>query len=149
MRSEMLTVSLLAGAAACWTAVAAPELRAAWGTWARFVRRVLRTDRVELDLAQADLGWLSTTRWLLLRCGLAALAGLIGLSIFGLPVLGLVAALAAYHLFGLGLESRRRRMESRRQRALLDAVRFGVSVMSRAGGALQMLRSLAESGPID
>jgi tight adherence protein B len=149
MTAELLLVLLLVGATACWAALAAPELPGARRAGARLLRRVLLADRLQVDLAQAELGWLSTTRWLALRWGLAALAGVAGHLLFGLPVLGLVAALVAYHLVRLGLESRRRRVETRRQRALLDATRFGVSVMSRAGSALQMLRSLAESGPID
>jgi Flp pilus assembly protein TadB len=46
------------------------------------------------------------------------------------------------------LERRRRRLESVRQQALLDAVRYGAAVMSRAGNALQMVRSLSETGPM-
>lgn len=149
MGGDLVLGLLVAAAAICWVAVAAPEVPAV-GRWlARHVHGVLRVDRVRVDLAQADLRWMSAARWLTLRWGLSALAGVVGYLLFGLPVLGLVASLAAYHLAGLWLESRRRRVEARRQRALLDAVRFGVSVMSRAGAALQMLRSLSETGPSD
>jgi tight adherence protein B len=149
MRAELVTIAALAGAAACWAALAVPELPAVSAAVARRMHRLFRIDRVGVDLAQAELSWISPWRWLALRWGLAALAGAAGYALFGLAVIGLVAAVAAHHLMALGLESRRRRAEARRQRALLDAIRFGVAVMSRAGGALQMLRALAEGGPAD
>jgi len=68
---------------------------------------------------------------------------------FGLPVLGLVAFVVTYHLAGVALEAKRRGFESRRQQALLEAVRHGIAVMSRAGSATQMLEALAESGPYE
>ena len=147
MGTELFLALLLATAAVCWAAVAAPELPAARRALVRLTCRALSVDRARVDLAQADLHWMSAATWLTLRLGASLVAGVAGYLLFGLPVLGLVAALAAYHLAGLWLESRRRRVEDRRQRALLDAIRFGVSVMSRAGVALQMLRSLAETGP--
>lgn len=144
-----IAVAALLGAAACWAALAAPEVKAARLAMGRFLHRALRLEQVEVDLAQAELRWISPRQWIALRWALAALASIAAYAVFGLVVVGLVAALAAYHLMGLALESRRRRAEARRQQALLDAVRFGVSVMSRAGGALQMLRALAETGPVD
>jgi tight adherence protein B len=146
---ELVLILGLAGATACWIMLVAPELPAAL-RWVRgAARRLLRMDRVAVDLAQADLRWLSPTLWVAARLGIATAAALIAYLIFGLVVLGLVAALAAYHLVGLGLEARRRQAEARRQHALLDAMRFGVSVMSRAGGTLQMLRALSLNGPIE
>jgi len=149
MRAELVAALALAGAAACWAALAAPEAPAMGRSVGRLLHRALHVDRLQVDLAQAELAWISPHRWLALRWGAAAAAGAAGYLVFGLVVMGLVAALAAYHLIGLSLESRRRQVEASRQVALLDAIRFGVSVMSRAGGALQMLRSLAEAGPGD
>ncbi len=149
MDVEIIAFVALAGAAVCWVVLVAPELPSAWAWLRRSVRRVLRVDQVAIDLAQADLRWLAPSAWIAVRWTLSAVAGLVAYLVFGLVVLGLVAALAAYHLVGLGLEALRRQAEARRQRALLDAMRFGVSVMSRAGGALQMLQALSESGPIE
>ncbi len=149
MVAEIVAFVALAGAAVCWVVLVSPELPTAWRWLRGSVRRVLRVDQVAVDLAQADLRWLTPTSWIAVRWGLAVVAGLVAYLVFGLVVLGLVAALATYHVVGLGLEARRRQAESRRQRALLDAMRFGVSVMSRAGGALQMLQALSQSGPIE
>jgi tight adherence protein B len=144
---ELVAVAAVLGGAACWAVLAAPEIPAARAALSRLLHRALKIERVEVDLAQAELRSISPHQWIALRWGIAALAGAAAYVVFGLVVVAMVAALAAYHLVGLGLESRRRQAEAKRQRALLDAIRFGVSVMSRAGGALQMLRSLAESGP--
>jgi tight adherence protein B len=146
---EIVTFVALAGAAVCWAVLVAPEVPTASSWLRRSIRRVLRVDQVAIDLAQADLRWISPAWWIVARWSLAAVAGLIAYLVFGLVVLGLVAALATYHVVGLALEARRRQAEARRQRALLDAMRFGVSVMSRAGGALQMLQALSQSGPIE
>jgi Flp pilus assembly protein TadB len=110
---------------------------------------LFRLERVADDLAQAGLRSMSPWQWVGVRWGLAAVAGVAGYLAFGLAMIGMVTGLATYHLLALALESRRRQAEARRQRALLDAIRFGVSVMARAGGTLLMLRALAESGPID
>jgi tight adherence protein B len=150
MRPELVAAALaLLGTAICLAVLAAPELPALEHLAARLLGRAFHMERIEVDLAQAELDWISPGAWLVLRWAAAVVAGILGYLVFGLVVVGLVAALAAYHLVGLGLESRRRKVEARRQRALLDAVRVAVSLMSRAGGALQMLRSLAESGPVD
>jgi tight adherence protein B len=149
MAAELVAVLGLAGAAVCWVVLAAPELPPLWRWLQRAARRGLHVDRLAVDLAQAELPWFTPASWIAVRWCLAVIAGLIAYLVFGLVVLGLVAALAAYHLAGLGLEARRRQAETRRQRALLDAMRFGVSVMSRAGGALQMLHALAQSGPVE
>ena len=147
--AELVAELGLAGAAICWIVLVAPELPAAWRSLSRTLRRSLHVDQLAVDLAQADLAWLSPQSWIAIRWCLALAAGLVAYLVFGLVVLGAVAALAAYHLIGLALEARRRQVAARRQRALLDAVRFGVSVMSRAGGALQMLQTLSRSGPME
>jgi tight adherence protein B len=149
MAADLLAVLILVAAAICWAVVALPELPAAWRWLRRTVRRWLRVDRAAVDLAQAGLPWLSPWSWTAARWCLAAVTGLVAYLVFGLAVLALVAALAAYHLAGLGLEARRRQAEAIRQRALLEAMRFGVSVMSRSGGALQMLQTLAAGGPFE
>jgi Flp pilus assembly protein TadB len=149
MGAELVTAIALCGAAVCWVALAAPELPAMRRAVARRLRQALRIDRIAADLAQAEIRWISPWRWLAARWGVAAIAGAAGYLAFGLLIIGLVAALAAHHLMALGLEARRRQVEARRQRALLDAIRFGVAVMARSGGALQMLRALAAGGPVD
>src|SRR5258708_7326261 len=128
MAPEFVAIVALAGAAACWVALAAPEVPAARRAAAGPLWSLFRIERVHDDLTQADLRWISPWRWVALRWALAAVAGAAGWAAFGLVVVGLVATLAAYHIVGLALESRRRRAEARRQRALLDAIRFGVSV---------------------
>jgi tight adherence protein B len=149
MVAEIVAFVALAGAAVCWFVLVAPDLPFAWRWLRRSVRRALRIDRVAIDLAQAELRWFTPASWIATRWTVSVVGGLVAYLVFGLVVLGLVAALAAYHLVGLALEARRRQAESTRQRALLDAMRFGVSVMSRAGGALQMLQALSQNGPIE
>ena len=109
----------------------------------------LRPETVRVALAQAGLDSIPTEVWILLRAGGALLAGVVAWAWFGLPVLGLVAFVITYHLAGVALEAKRRGFESRRQEALLEAVRHGIAVMSRAGSATQMLEALAESGPYE
>jgi Flp pilus assembly protein TadB len=60
-----------------------------------------------------------------------------------------IAFLVVYYLMGTALEFRRRRFESLRQEALLEAVRHGIAVMSRAGNATSMLEALADGGPFE
>jgi tight adherence protein B len=144
---ELLIALGLLGAGLCWLILAAPLLQDLAGQIRQALRRLLSLERVRVDLAQANLSWLRPPAWLAIRWGTAALAAVVGLWLFGLPVLALVAALAAYHLLGWALESRRRQAEMARQRALLDALRFGIAVMTIAGGAVQMLQALASSGP--
>src|SRR2546430_2625012 len=146
--AELAAGLVLAGAAVCWCFVAAPELPALRDWLLGTASRLLRVEWVRVDLAQAELHWLSPWRWIGLRLLLAILAGVAGYLLFDLTVIGL-EAVAAYHLLGLGLEARRRQVEARRQRALLDAIRFGISVMSRSGGAFQMLQALSENGPVE
>jgi len=87
--------------------------------------------------------------WILSRIGVALAAASIAWAWFRLPVLGLIAFLVVYHLIGTALEFRRRGFEARHQEALLEAVRHGAAVMSRAGNATSMLESLADSGPFE
>lgn len=138
----------LVGAFVCWCALAAPELPALARAAGHRARELLRLDAVRVDLAQAELRFLSPGAWVAVRWGLAAVTGVLGHLVFGLPVVALVVALATYHLLGTALESRRRQVEAARQRALLDAIRYGSSVISRAGSAFQMLEALAGGGPI-
>jgi tight adherence protein B len=149
MWTELLVGLALVGAAACWIALAAREWRAVREWLAHRLMRVLAIDQTRVTLAQAELGWVAPGAWIGARWAVALLAGLLGYGLFGLVVIAAVSSLAAYHLLGFALESQRRRAEARRQRALLDAIRFGVSVMSRAGGAMHMLEALRDSGPID
>src|SRR5262249_4775340 len=135
MAADLIALAILAVAAVCWTVVASPELPPAWRWLRRSVGRWVRVDKTAVDLSQAGLARVPPWAWIVARWCLAAVAGLVAYTGFGLVVLGLVAALAAYHLAGLGLEARRRQAEASRQRALLEAMRFGVSVMSRSGGA--------------
>ena len=99
-------------------------------------------------MAQAELGGLPVEAWIGGRFGLSILAAGVAWLYFDLAILAPLAALMAYHTAGVLLERRRRRLETIRQQALLDAVRYGAAVMSRAGNALQMVRSLAETGPM-
>lgn len=114
------------------------------GTW----RRLSWVERQRETLAQAELGAVSVEAWMASRLGLSLVAGVVAWLYFDVPVLPPIAALMAFHIAGLLLERRRRRLEAVRQQALLDAVRYGAAVMSRAGNALQMVRSLSESGPV-
>jgi tight adherence protein B len=145
----LIAAVALAGAAACWAALAAPEFPAVASAIAHRALAWLDLEQARTVLAQAELGWLSPGAWVAIRWGLSALAGLLAYLLLGLIVIGPIAFLTTYHLFGLSLEARRLRAEERRQRALLDAVRAGIGIMSRAGGALNMLEALRDSGPFD
>ena len=147
MNLTLLSVLALIGAAICWCALAAPELISARRAIARWARGVLQLEAVRVDLAQAELHGVSPGAWVALRWGAAAAAALLGYAVFGIAVIGPVLALAVYHLLGIGLEARRRQVEAERQRALLDAIRFGSSVIARAGSGFQMLEALASGGP--
>ena len=105
-------------------------------------------ERQQESLAQAELGALPVQRWIAGRLGLSLLAGGVAWLYFGVAILAPLAAVMTNHVAGLLLERRRRRLESVRQQALLDAVRYGAAVMSKAGNALQVVRSLAETGPV-
>ena len=87
--------------------------------------------------------------WIPARVAVAVAAATIAWMWFSLPVLGLIAFLVVYHLIGTALEFRRRGYEARHQEALLEAVRHGIAVMSRAGNATSMLEALADGGPFE
>ena len=115
----------------------------------RRIGGLIQPDSVRVALAQAGLESVPVPAWMLARLGLATGAAAIAWAWFRLPVLGVIAFLVVYYLMGTGLEFRRRRFESRRQDALLEAVRHGIAVMSRAGNATSMLEALADGGPFE
>src|SRR5713226_8308547 len=140
----------LAGAAVSWLVMTIPELRDRGHLWSRVRQRLIGVMGVEtarVALVQADLDWLAVRWWLGLRLGLSVAAGVLTFALFHLWVLAGLGILACYYLAGLALEFRRRRVQLARQRALLDAIRYGAAVMSRAGNVLQMLSALADHGP--
>src|SRR5487761_510216 len=145
----LLVAAALIGALLCVGVIAAGDLRVGLRWVRRRTAMALRPEAVRVALAQAGLDSIPTEAWVGLRTGGALLAGLVAWAWFGLPVLGLVAFVVTYHLAGVALEAKRRGFESRRQQALLEAVRHGIAVMSRAGSATQMLEALAESGPYE
>src|SRR5438067_9979436 len=140
----------LAGAAVSWLVMTIPELRDRGHLWSKVRRRLIGVMGVEtarIALVQADLDWLAVRWWLGVRLGLSIAAGVLTFALFHLWVLAGLSILACYYLAGLALEFRRRRVQLARQRALLDAIRYGAAVMSRSGNLLQMLTALAEHGP--
>src|ERR1700737_4652867 len=139
----LLVAGALVGALLCLGVIVAGDLRVGLRWVRRRLAMALRPETVRVALAQAGLDSIPTEVWILLRAGVVAWAWC------GLPVLGLVAFVITYHLAGVALEAKRRGFESRRQQALLEAVRHGIAVMSRAGSATQMLEALAESGPYE
>src|SRR5438034_10814657 len=139
----------LAGAAISWLVMTIPELRDRGHLWSRVRRRLIGVMGVEtarIALVQADLDWLAVRWWLGVRLGLSSAAGVLTFGLFHLWVLAGLSILACHYLAGLALEFRRRRVQLARQRALLDAIRYGAAVMSRSGNLLQMLTALAEHG---
>lgn len=145
--ARLLVFGALGAAVLCLVVVAWPDLRRSAAWLRRLARRILRLEAARLSLAQAGLHTIPVPAWIGGRFGLALLAGLVAWFWFGFPVLGLIGFVVVYHLLGVALEVRRRRAEARRQEALLEAIGYGVAVMSRAGNATQMLEALAESGP--
>ncbi|HEY8922517.1 MAG TPA: type II secretion system F family protein, partial [Candidatus Limnocylindria bacterium] len=145
----LLIVAGLTIAFACLAAMAADDLSAASRRVRRRVGRLVRPESVRVALAQAGLTSIPVPAWILSRTGLAVAAAAIAWAWFGLPVLGLIAFLVVYHLIGTALEFRRRGFEARHQEALLEAVRHGIAVMSRAGNATSMLEALADGGPFE
>ncbi len=102
----------------------------------------------EVALRQAGAHALRVWAWIGGRLGLSLAAGLLAWAYFGVLVLAPLVALVVHHIIGLGLERRRRRTEEARQQALLDAIRYGAAVMARAGNPMQMIRALAQTGPV-
>ncbi len=143
----LLVVGALAGALVCLAIMAIDDLASVAGWLRRRAGRLLQPEPVRVALAQAGLDSIPVPAWLLGRLGASLLAGAAAWAWFGLPVLGLITFLVIHHLIGVALEIRRRRFEARRQEALLEAVRHGIAVMSRAGSATQMLEALAAGGP--
>ncbi len=140
----------LAGAAVSWLVMTIPEMRNRGQLRSKLRRRligVLGVETARTALVQADLDWLAVRWWLGGRFGLAIAAGVLTFALFHLWVLAGLSVLVSYYLAGLALEFRRRRVQLARQRALLDAIRYGAAVMSRSGNLLQMLTALAEHGP--
>ena len=122
-----------------------------WGSlkqaMAARLRRALGLERAREDLAQAGLSWLSEGGWIGIRGGISILIALLAFAVFRVLVLSLLGGLISYHLIGLALEARRRRVLLERQRALLEAIGYGAAVMSRGGNATEMLKALARTGP--
>ena len=145
---EILLAVSLAGALSFGLVLLAPDVGALRSALLLGAKDSRRLERVRVDLAQAELADIPPLLWVAIRVGTAVAVGLAALALFHLAVLAAVAFLAVYHLGGLLLERRRRSAEERRQRALLDALAYGASVMSRAGSATQMIESLAVSGPL-
>jgi tight adherence protein B len=143
----LLVVAGLTIAFACLAAMAVDDLAAVFGRARRRVGRLVRPESVRVALAQAGLTSIPVPAWILSRIGFALAAAAIAWAWFRLPVLGLIAFLVVHHLIGTALEFRRRGFEARHQEALLEAVRHGIAVMSRAGNATSMLEALAEGGP--
>jgi len=149
-RAEILVFIGLAGAALSWLVMTIPELRDGGYLWSRVRQRLIGVMGVEtarIALVQADLDWLAVPWWLGVRLGLSIATGVLTFALFHLWVLAGLSIVASYYLAGLALEFRRRRVQLARQRALLDAIRYGSAVMSRSGNLLQMLTALAEHGP--
>jgi Flp pilus assembly protein TadB len=139
-----------AGAGLCLVALVAStrrEVAPMWRWLRRSLRRSFRIEAAQSALAQANLEWVPVRLWITARLGAALVAGAAAFALFRLWILAGLTVLAVYQLAGGALERRRRRMQLVRHRALLEAVRYGAAVMSRAGNAVQMLAALADHGP--
>jgi Flp pilus assembly protein TadB len=137
----------LCGVSICWLALTVVSAVQARRWLARVVRRAGWVHRQGVALRQAELGWIPMWWWAGLRVAMPIMAGLLAYAFFRIAVLAALAAVAAHHLMGLLLELRRRRAEAARHSALLDAFRYGAGMMARAGNALQMVKTLSETGP--
>ncbi len=138
------------GASLCLIALVASDRSYIAQLWARLrllLQRPLRIEAAQGSLVQANLEWIPVRLWVALRLGAAVVAGVAAYALFHLWLLAVLTILAIYQLAGGGLERRRRRIQLARHRALLEAVRYGAAVMSRAGNALQMMTALADHGP--
>lgn len=148
-RTILLTVGLV-GAAFCWLLLVMPEgsnLTRLQSPLRRRVWRLLGVDGARVALVQTDLDWLPLRVWIGGRIGAAVVVALVTYWLFQLWVLAGLALVGCYQLTGWALELQRRRVQLARHRALLDAIRYGAAVMSRAGNVLQMLSALADHGP--
>jgi Flp pilus assembly protein TadB len=137
----------LAGAVICVLLLVEPDWGGLRARLTQRAARVLAVERAREDLAQAGMPWLPAEAWIAVRVGGSVIAGLVSYLAFGVAVLGLVGCLATYHLLGLAMEHRRRSRQLERQQALLEAIRYGASVMARGGNATEMLIALARNGP--
>jgi tight adherence protein B len=135
------------GMAVCLAILIDPSLMKMGGRLSPPIARLFAADQIRVELAQAGLGDVSVAAWTVTRIGVAAISGLLTYLVFGVLVLAVVALLAVYHLIGLALEARRRRVQLKRERALLEAIRYGAALMARGGNATDMVKSLARSGP--
>ncbi|MHB8507389.1 MAG: type II secretion system F family protein [Candidatus Dormibacteria bacterium] len=147
-RAGLLAVGAV-GTSACWLALTVFSYHDARNWLSRLGRRLTWAQKQGVALRQAGLGSIRTWWWVGLRVAGPLLAGAAALAFFRIPILGLLAALAIHHLMGLVLELRRRGAVAHRQAALLDALRYGAAMMARAGNALQMVNSLADTGPFE
>ncbi len=137
----------LAGTVVCVLLLVEPDWSGLRAGLEQRAARLLAVERAREDLAQAGMPWLPAEAWIALRIGGSLVVALLVYLVFGVLVLALVGCLATYHLLGLGLERRRRRRQLERQQALLEAIRYGASVMARGGNATDMVTALAQSGP--
>lgn len=137
----------LFGASICVAILIDPSLLRVASRFRTTFWRLLAAERIRTELAQAGLEDVSVMSWLLARIGLAAIIGFLTYAVFGVLVLAVVAFLVVYHLVGLGLEARRRQVQLDRERALLEAFRYGAALMARGGNATDMLKGLSRSGP--
>jgi len=147
--SGLLLLGLL-GAAACLLLLVLPQRADLTQLGSRLqgqLARALGTESARIALLQTDLDWIPVPVWIGARLGAALVAAAAAFWLFRLWVLACLALFASYQLVGWGLELQRRRTQLARHRALLDAVRYGAAVMSRAGNVLQMLGALADHGP--
>ncbi len=147
MNRNLLVLSLLGATVCGLLLIASDRPEGLWRASRRWLAGALGTERARVALLQADLSGISVPLWIGIRLGGAAVTSLVMYGLFHLWVVAALTLIAAYHLIGWGLELRRRRVQERRHRALLDAVRYGAAVMSRAGNASQMLAALAQHGP--
>ena len=148
LRTLLVAVGLAIASVAI-AALVAGDVSAGSRGLGRRIAGLIQPDSLRVTLAQAGLEAVPVPVWMSARIGLAAAAAAIAWAWFRLPVLGAIAFLVVYYLMGTGLEFRRRRFESRRQEALLEAVRHGIAVMSRAGNATAMLEAIADGGPFE
>lgn len=146
LRTLLLAIAF-AGGSLCLAIMVGDDVVAIVGWIRSRANAALRPEAARVALAQAGLDSIPVQAWVAGRAGASLVAGGLAWLWFGLPVLGLIGFLVTYHLLGVALEVRRRQFEARRQAALLEAVRHGIAVMSRAGSATQMLEALAEGGP--
>lgn len=148
-QARVLLVVSLVGVAVTWLLLMLP--RTGQAAQAPMLRQRLGNavgiETARVALLQADLEWVPVRWWIAGRYGVALLIGIVTFALFQLWLLAGLSVLVSYYLIGSALEVRRRKVQLARHRALLDAVRYGTAVMSRAGNLLQMLTALAEHGP--